>query len=776
MMMTKMNYQQAKAWIITEDSFDVDLLGKTESIMCLGNGYLGIRSTSEEIYIGEKRNCFVAGTFNKSDASEVTELPNAADVIWLEMKFGDERFSLTQGQIVAYEKGLNLQTGELFRKIEWLSPQGYRFQLNFARFVSLNNLHVMGQKITIKPLDGDVKIQIQTGIDGTMTNSGAGHFAETQKRFYENRYMQYIQTTTQSQIVFSVDAAVAIKRDGEDLAVEAKIDMSRRKVFGHYEVMASQDSVITIEKISTIHTSRDIDYNADNVSDFQRETLANIKYLHQRGYQQLFAESCKAWERYWEYQIKIDSDNEMDQLAMRFAQYHLRVMTPFHDSRMNIGAKGLSGEGYKGHTFWDTEIFILPYFTFQFPEVAKNLVQYRYYGLDGARRKAAEGDYLGAQYPWEAAWILDGEVTPEWGDVDIVTGMAQIIWTGKLEQHITADVIYGLWEYYQSSGDEEFMKNYGYEMIFETAMFWCSRLEMGDDGYGHINNVIGPDEYKEHVDDNAFTNYMAYWNIAKAIEVYEAMESSDILLWQKFNKKLSLVKAYRFWQSSIKKLYLPKLRKDGVMPQDATYLSLKEIDLTKYKEQDYVLGIYKDYNAEQINDIQVSKQADVLILFLLLENYFTQSSKVASWHYYEPKTLHDSSLSLSTHCILANDIGKYDLAYDLFRKLADIDLGPYMKSSDAGIHAASLGGIWKSVIFGFGGVRNVDGELRIRPALPKGWNNLSFKILRKGLILYVIISREYVDITVEGHSDGTELIEICGEKYSLQQNISVKYS
>ena len=775
-MMTNMNYKRAKEWIITEDLFDADLLGKTESIMYLGNGYLGIRSTSEEIYIQEQRNCFVAGTFNKADETEVTELPNVADVIWLEINLGDERFSLTAGKINEYEKGFNLKTGELFRNINWTSPKGLRYQLHFSRFVSLDDFHVLGQKINIKALDQEVKIKIQTGIDGTVTNSGAGHFIETQKRFYNSRYMQYIQTTTQSKIIFNINAVVSIKKGTTDIQAEAEIDMSRRKVFGHYEVDADKDELITIEKISTIHTSRDTDFSDSKDVDLKQKTLSRIMQLHQIGYQKLFAKSVEKWAKYWENEIEIDSENEMDQLAIRFAQYHLRVMTPFHDERMNVGAKGLSGEGYKGHTFWDTEIFILPYFIFQFPEAAKKLVKYRYHGLAGARAKAKEGGYQGAMYPWEAAWAFDGEVTPKWGDVDIVTGKPQKIWTGEIEQHITADVVYGLWQYYQMSGDEVFMKDYGYEMIFETALFWCSRLEIGTDGYGHINNVIGPDEYKEHIDDNAYTNYMAYWNIAKAIEVYEQLKENDLLLWHSFNERLSLLKAYDYWQSGVAKIHLPRPRKDGVIAQDASYLTLQEIDLTKYKEQDYVLGIYKDYNAEQINDIQVSKQADILILFFLLENYFTQACKVANWNYYEPKTLHDSSLSLSTHCILANDIGKYDLAYTLFTQLYNTDLGPYMKSSDGGIHAASIGGIWESVIFGFGGVRLVGGELRIRPVLPSAWNSLAFKIKRKEITLYVIISKEHIDIQVEGQGSNVECIEICGEKYDLNQNISVKYS
>ncbi|MGL6201247.1 MAG: glycoside hydrolase family 65 protein [Lachnospiraceae bacterium] len=775
-MQTNMNYERASEWILAEDKFDENLLGKTEAVMCMGNGYMGIRSAAEESYRGEIRNCFVAGTFNKADRNEVSELPNAADVINAELVLDGEHFYLTEGKVIHYQKYINLNQGELVRKIDWLSPRGNRYALEFRRFVSLDNLHLVAQKITICPLTDDSDIKLHTCINGRVNNSGAGHFEETQKRFYDRHYMQYLQTTTESRILFVINSCVRFLQGGEELEITAEIGMSRRSVFGDYQTKALKNQAITIEKISTIHTTRDYNYRKEPTEVFQKLTLEEIKELRKCGYDQLLLLSVKKWEDYWEKaDIRIICENERDQLAIRFAQYHLRVMAPFHDDRMNIGAKGLSGERYKGHIFWDSEIFILPYFIFQFPEVAGNLIKYRYYGLEGARRKACSNGYEGAQFPWEAAWIEDGEVTPGYGDVDIVTGMPQRIWTGDLEQHITADVIYGLWQYYQMTGDQKLMDQYGYEMIFETACFWCSRLEEDSDGQLHINNVIGPDEYKEHVDDNAYTNYMAYWNINKAIKVYEELEQHDFKSWSKPRPELDLPQVYLKWKRCIKLIYLPMPREDGVVPQDRSYLSLKEIDLSKYKSQDFVLGIYRDYNAGQLDQIQVTKQADVLMLMFLLENHFTQEVKVSNWNYYEPKTLHDSSLSLSTHCILANDIGKREMAYDLFQKLYNVDLGPYMKSSNDGIHAGAIGGIWKSVVLGFGGVRLLEDELRIRPALPKSWRQLSFTMIHQGARLKITVDHKQIAIKIDGKIEHLEAIEICGIKYQINRSLVVNY-
>ena len=775
-MKTNMCYECASNWIVKESAFDEGLLGKSESVMCLGNGYLGIRSATEERYLNETRNCFVAGTFNKADQTEVTELPNTADVLGVDIWLGEEHFSLVTGKIVHYEKFIDLKKGVLTRNVKWISPGGYQYQLSFMRFVSLDQLHVIGQKICVVSLDQPVVVKVKAGIDATMTNSGAQHFEETQKRLYEKRYLQYVQTTVESKIQFVFNTCVNFFVEAGKRSVDAVIGMKRRQVFGTYEVKVGQQEELVIEKLSNVYTTRDLDYRPQPLSELQQDSLDHMRALEQTGYDQLLQASVEKWKDYWSrVSIEIDATEPMDQLAIRFAQYHLRIMTPIHDNRMNIAAKGLSGESYRGHTFWDTEIFMLPYYIFQYPEVARKLIGYRYQGLEGARKKAAQNGYRGAQYPWETAWVDDGEVTPAFGDADIVTGMPQKIWTGQIEQHITADVIYGVYQYYMATGDMVFMENCGYEMIFETAAFWVSRVEDGEDGRGHINDVIGPDEYKEHVDDNAYTNYMAYWNIEKAVYFYEELLKKNTFLWNRLNDKLNIEDQYPAWKLQKQRLYLPQARKDGVMPQDATYLSLKEIDLEKYKEQDFVLGIYQDYNAEQLNGIQVSKQADILLLFYLLENYFTQEVKMANWNYYEPKTLHDSNLSLSTHCVLANDIGNKEMAYELFEKLCAIDLGPYMKSSDAGIHGGSLGGIWQSVVFGFAGVRVLEGNLRIRPNLPATWKQVKFQIYWKNIPLKICIERHSITILNVTKKEIREPIEVCGLKYNIADQIVVKY-
>jgi len=768
-----------KNWIITETKFNSDLLGKCEAIFCLGNGYMGQRAATEESYSNEIRNVFVSGTFNKFADNEVTELPNGADVLWLDVKLNGERFNLERGKIHNYERTLNIKTAELTRNITWESPDGNMYKLIFRRFISLENKHLISQRVEVTPLSGDASLAITSGINGQMSNSGVQHFKEGDKSFYENKYVQMIQTTTESGIDFIFSTTHLFENAGQSADIKGLIGIDRRKVYINYDATkVEKDKTFVVEKLSSIFTSRDQENENKDSKEIAKLALEHIKEASKQGYETSFKLHAKAWENIiWNAtKISVESENEADQLAIRFAQYHITVMSPIHDNRMNIGAKGLSGEGYKGHTFWDTEIFLLPYFTYTNPKGARSLLEYRYNTLAGAHKKSKENNYEGAMFPWESAWLEDGEVTPVWGAADIITGKATKIWSGFIEQHITSDVAFATWQYYQVTNDEDFMEKYGYELLMDTAKFWASRLEWNEEkSEYHINNVIGPDEYKEHINNNAFTNYTAYWNIKKAIEYYHLLKDNKKELFAKLDSKLDLEGTYKKWTEKVDKIYLPQPRKeDNVIPQDDTYLSKEIIDLTKYKNQTNVGSMFKDYNLTQVNEIQVSKQADIMVLFYLLEDMFDKEVKKANWEYYEPKTLHDSSLSLSTHSVLACDMGDYEMGYSLFRRATEIDMGPNMKTSDHGIHAASLGGIWQCIVNGFGGVRMLNGELRISPHLPKEWMKLDFSINWHGDLLGVSVTKD--TLTIENTTMKNKEIEILvhDNKQLLKDKLTLK--
>ena len=764
-----MNYdvpdaQGRAGWIVEETAFSPDTQGKCEAIMCIGNGYLGARSATEESYVGQVRNTFIAGTFNQFHDSEVTELPNAPDVLAMDIRVGGDRLSLVAGKVDRYSRRLNLANGEVAREFEWTSPNGYRLAFEFRRFASMHDRHLVCTRTSIKLLDGEAKVGVVSGIDGQQTNSGTQHFVEGERRIYDGRILEYVSKTSESDLDFVVHVSHRYSVVGSDAVPTQAPRLERRQVLVDIAAPLRAGDELVIEKQARFHTSYDLKFQGiESLAAMREQVTAISQATAVDSYEDLLERSSAVWAGVWDsIDVRIDG-RDFDQLAVRFAMYHMTIYTPNNDARIGIAAKGLSGEGYKGHSFWDTEIFILPFLIMSQPEVARRLLEYRYLTLPGARANAKSRGFKGAMYAWESATTGE-EVTPEWGAVDIHTGEATRIWSGVIEQHITADIAYAVWNYFRFSGDVEFMESMGYEILFETATFWCSRLEWLEDRqkWG-ICDVIGPDEYKEHIDNNAFTNYMVGHNIELAIEYYDNLKTTRPEVLEKIQRNVNLSENQQVWRERIAEIYLPQPRpEDGLLPQDDTYLQKKVIDLTPYRQQKHVGQLFRDYSLEQVNEIQVSKQADVIALFWLLGHRFSDEALRTNWSFYEPKTLHDSSLSLSSHSCVAAGLGDATLAYNMFEKASHIDLGPNMKTSDHGIHAAAMGGIWQAVVNGFGGARVKGMNLEINPQLPAGWTRLSYSIYWRGQRLRVTADKDGATVSVEAGSEPVELT-VAGE-------------
>ena len=762
-----LNYHLGKGekenWLIAETDFDLRHQGKCEAIFCLGNGYLGQRAAFEEKYVGQTRDMLINGTFNRFDEQEVTELPNAADVTNLELILDGERFSMDSGTVSDYLRVMDLQTGELTRTLLWKSPQGKSYRLQFSRFVSMSRRYLLGQRVIVTPMDAPCTVRMDSGIDGQVTNTGSQHFHEGKKRIFDNTILRMTQKTTQSEVTVCLHSAHRYflndaPASGRLLPV---IDRRALSLRGTFEV--PQRSCFRIDKLTAVTSGRDQEYRElsepEAAARAEEDGRIRMEEALRLGYDTLFAESRDAWASLWEKcDIRVDSVNSEDQLLLRFALYHMNIMASKTDNRMGIGAKGLTGEGYKGHSFWDTEIFILPYFILTQPGAARSLVEYRYLGLDGARKKAAENGYEGAMYPWEAAWTDDGETTPLLGAADIVTGEPIPILTGLLEQHITADVAYGLWLYYRVTGDRDLMDRCGWEMLLETARFWASRAEWTEaENRYEIRDVIGPDEYKDHVSNNAYTNYMAAYNLRLGLHALDLLEQDGGRAAERMKAQFSFPELRENFRRVLDALYLPQPDENGIIPQFDDYFSLKHIDLSPYRNAGSVGTIYNDYNQDQICTLQVHKQADTVALLMLLGDLFPAEIRKANYEYYEARTLHDSSLSKSTHCVMAADLGEIETAYRFFEGCAAVDFGPNMKTSDAGIHAASMGGIWQCAVNGFGGVRIAGEELHIDPGLPEAWRSLTYPLVWRGQLLQVAVSGRSVTVCNKGSRE-TELV------------------
>ena len=763
-------------WIVGETDFQPAYLGKYETIFTLSNGYMGVRAATEETYREETRGCYIAGLFDKFPG-EVTELANIPDWLNIEIKLDGEKFDLKTGKILSYQRQLNIKDGQLIRNIEWESPKGRKTKLSFERFMSLDNIHFTALKVKIIPLNYSGAIEICSGINGQTTNSGVQHFKEGRLRFSSEGIISMTSRTQESDIGLVIATKHLFYLNGEILEVKEEVGSQRRKIFSSSRYKIKQKEKLSFVKMVTIYSTRDPDFRGkEKVSDKEIEKMAidNLKKFTEIGYDKLFDAHKKRWDQLWK-QIDIALGGpDFDQLAIRFSQFHIYQMTPVHDERLSIAAKGLSGEGYKGHVFWDMEIFILPFFIYTFPKIAKRLLLYRYRFLDGAREKAKENGFEGAMYPWECA-DTGCEVTPKWGGVDFKTGKPQRIWTGELEQHITCDIVYSIWNYFQATCDHDFMYNYGLEIMLETSRFWASRLEYNPekDQY-EINDVTGPDEYSEHINNNTFTNYMVKWQLNKTIQFSKWVKMNQLEVWKKVTSKIKLTfNELSDWKEKADKIYIGMDESSGFIHQYEGFTDKREVDLLKYKGK--VGAITQDYNWEEITQMQVLKQSDIIMLLYLLGDDFSQETKRLNWDYYEPRTLHDSSLSQSIHAILALDIDDIKKGYEYFERSIRIDLGEDLKTSWGGLHAASLGGNWQAVVNGFGGVRITnDGKLRINPHLPKRWKNLKFKITWRGEKYSIEINKNKITFKALSSIRRQLLVEIYGKDYFLHPNEILK--
>ncbi|MCC2652666.1 MAG: beta-phosphoglucomutase family hydrolase, partial [Microvirga sp.] len=436
----------------------------------------------------------------------------------------------------------------------------------------------------------------------------------------------------------------------------------------------------------------------------------------------------EAWAARWRASdIRVEGDPAA-QRALRFAVYHLVSAANPEDERVSIGARGLTGRSYGGHVFWDTEIFMLPFYILTWPEAARALLMYRYHTLAAARAKAVRLGYRGAFYAWESADTGE-DVTPS--VVIAPDGEVIPILLAEQEQHISADVAYGVWSYWRATGDDTFLLEAGAEILFETARFWAGRAEREEDGRLHIRGVVGPDEYHESVDDNAYTNGMAQWNLEVGEATARLLAQRWPERWAALSTRLGLAEdELREWHRAARDLYTGFDERTGLFEQFRGYFGLEEIDLSAFQPRtapmDMLLG------RERIQGSQIIKQADVLMLIHLLWDRLPPEVREANFRYYEPRCGHGSSLSPAIHALLAARLGDVASAERYFRQASEVDLANNMGNAAGGVHMAALGGLWQAAVFGFAGLCLAGGRLEHKPNLPPQWRELSMRLTWRG--------------------------------------------
>lgn len=740
-----MNSQQ----ILLDDRFDQKKLKKYGTLMTLGNGYMGIRGVHAEDYIGQKRGMYVAGIYNKMFEDEPDEIVNLPDLTAIKIEINGDPFSLKKGTIISYQRKLHLNRGEITKEVIWERKDGLRLKIVFQRMVSRFDLHVFASKVVVQSLNRDIDLKVTTGIDGQQTNYGRQHLVEKEVRVFDEQHMLGIYETSNSgQTIALFTTCNHSKVDNVDFISK------NRQLLLTSSVSLKEDEPYTFEKLCAVYTSQDNDLPADQ--SLTEIGLQKMEEIYELGYDAILKQSNEVWHEFWnKNRVEIKTENDMDQLAIDFAIYHIDIMTPKHNHNYSVGAKGLTGEGYKGHVFWDTEIFILPFYLYTNPTIAKQLLRYRHLRIPEAMEKAKKNGYKGTLFPWESA-LSGEEETPQYAAINIRTGKRQKVASAIAEHHIVADIAYAVVQYYETTKDETFMIDEGLDLLRETSRFWISR-STEKDGQLHIENVIGPDEYTEFIDNNAFTNYMAHYNVKQTLKYLRFFNVTDEEL-------------EKTGEDFLARLYLPTPNKDHIIPQDDTFLSKPVINLDKYKEKQGSQSILLDYSRAEVNEMQILKQADVVMLLYLFPNLFSKEVVLENLKYYEERTIHDSSLSKAIHSIVAMRCDEPSLAYKLFQEACLIDLGPNPNSSDEGIHAASLGAIWLSV-FSFLNLTFDQEKIILNPSLPKEWSYLKFPLTYMGRSIEIVLDNGRI---VVNKLDGEPIkIEVDHEIYTLEDQLQI---
>ncbi|MEA1834898.1 glycosyl hydrolase family 65 protein [Methylobacterium durans] len=725
-------------WVLAHEGYSVLTESAVESRFALGNGFLGMRASRSTgrgptwaSWLGYIRwaswpRCYVAGLFDLPNTEPpVPALVPVADWSRVRLILDGEPLVAREGEVIHGLRRLDMRRGVLLSEWTHRTPAGITASGHELRLLSLAD-RAVGLQLQRIVLDRDgieVRLEASFGLAGlgmepVRLESDLGAW----------------RTEGTGKVVAMAGAAALHLND---------VSLRPERPFPLRWIWRWRSSAGEVAEFARLVAVAWAERSAEDPAPLASAALERSTSV---GWRAILQEHEAAWDAHWsDSGIRIDGDDDL-QRALRFAVYHLTSAANPDDDRVSIGARALTGDAYFGHVFWDTEIYLLPFYTAVWPEAARALLMYRYHTLPGARAKAELCGFRGALYPWESADTGE-ETTPE--SVLGPDGKPIEILTGKMEHHISADVAYAVWQYWRATGDDDFFRNAGAEILLETARFWASRAVVEADGRRHIRGVIGPDEYHEAVDDNAFTNVMARWNIVRALEALE-------LLWQRWpdhasalQDKLALEdRELDDWQDAIARIVTCLDPTTGLYEQFAGFHALKQLNVADYA--DHALPIDVVIGREQTQTSQVIKQADVVALIALLPEAFPEHGARINFRHYEPLCAHGSSLSAAMHARVAARLGDADIALRYMRETAALDLDPDPNSA-GGIRIAGLGGLWQAVVLGIAGLNLMGEALELDPQLPRAWNRLSFKVRWRGRSVRLSLARDVVEATlIEG--------------------------
>ena len=778
----------ADEWHIIEKGFHPEFLAQLETMLAVGNGYLGMRGCPEEGGPNAENGTFINGFYETRPivydeeaygfAKTGQTILNVTDSKIIKLFVDDEPFWLPNAHCLRYDRRLNMQSGTLDREILWETPAGKQVLITSRRLVSFVHRHLaaISYRVTLLNTAAPVVIasEMLANAPGTHANGDdprrasvfAGRTLHHRASYVKDRRIVLCHATEKSRMTLTCATDHVL-----ETACPHAYTAVHTEDFGQvaFTIEARPGCPIHLTKYMVYHTSP----TASSAELCGRAEWTLDRMMHQ-GFQPLLAAQEQYMDDFWrrsDVRVKDIREDRMKrttveiQQAIRFNLFHI-LQASARAEDAGVPAKGLTGQAYEGHYFWDTEIYLLPFLTYTLPRIARNLLTFRYQMLAQARAHARQLGHRGAMFPWRT---ISGEEASAY----YAAGTAQY--------HINADIMYALRKYVQATGDERFLQDCGAEMLVETARLW---LDLGfyserKGGAFCINGVTGPDEYNTVVNNNAYTNLMARENLRYAAQTVESLRATKPDVYDALVHKTALQPSeVEAWKRAAEHMYVPYDEQMGITPQHDSFLDDEPWDFQSTPPDHYPLLLF--YHPLNIYRKQVIKQADVVLAMFLLGEAFSPEAKQRNFAFYDPLTTGDSSLSSCIEAIIAAQIGDMEKAirYGMAALLMDLaDVGGNVKD---GCHIASMGGTWMMLTYGFGGMRDDDGTLSFWPRrAPEDNAILRFPLTYRGQMLEVEIGLETVTYTLrEGEClvirHETEAIQLTQEQPLVVRPVSRK--
>jgi len=734
-------------WLVRETGWQPDRQNHFATILALSNGTIGSRSILEEAPQHATPGTFLAGVFDAA-GSIVDDIVNLPNFFELRLFVDAQRLSPDGLRVAAHDRVLDMRRGVLARRTVFLGGLQGRYELRTERFVSRSCPELAVLRAWITSLDGDAELLVAGDFDlGAYNTEGDW---EGRKRHYgveeaaTGKESSWLQVRTPESSI-GVGMAWTTLVNGRPVAKPLNVALRRRRT-------------VSITRI--VHAASSVDLPGMRL---RRHCDRGLRSALRRGVPGLLADHERAWDRLWDTaDVGIAGAPKLEHAA-RFSIYHLLAAGRGSGTPAGIAAKSLTGEGYRGHSFWDTEIYSLPFYSFVRPEMARQLVRYRLDRLGTAKRSAAARGFRGALFPWESG-RTGVDVTPYFPLAD---GSLYLFDTGKYQHHITADVAYGLVTYWTVTGDDSVMGAGGLDLLAETARFWASRVELDRrTGTYAIRGTMGPDEYHPDVDNSVYTNFLARWNLECAADLIARLASRDPVKGELLFARLRLTGAeLAEWRWIAARIAKTNPGKSGIMEQFDGYFKLQDVPITKRNEHG-MPAWPKGVKEDDAKKTQLNKQADVVLTMLMFPDRFTAEQKRRNFDYYDRRTLHISTLSACMTALAGLEFGipKYAMRY--FTPSLVTDLNDVQGTTDKGIHMASCGGNWQALVRGFGGAAIRAGTLSISPRVPQAWKSLRYSLRWQGSLLRVAATPGSVTIRNEGKAPLDLLV--CGRPVRLK--------